>query len=189
MYGLVAVVLALLAWRWAGQDGGAPAGSAGGDATTATVVRRPVTTATPIIHVAGEVRRPGVYRIGGDARIIQAIRLAGGPTPRANLHALNMAAPIADGQQVIVPPKVAAGAAAAGGGGGGTSSAGASGPISLSSATAADLEALDGVGPALAQRIVDWRQSHGGFSSVDQLDDVPGIGPARLDALRARLTP
>lgn len=189
VYGVVAVVLSLLAWRWAGQDGGARSADRGGDAPAAKVVRRPVTTAQPIIHVAGEVRHPGVYRIGGDARVIQAIRLAGGPTPRANLQALNMAAPIADGQQVIVPPKVAAGAATAGGGGGGTSATGQSGPISLSSASVADLEALDGVGPALAQRIVDWRQAHGGFSSVDQLDEVPGIGPARLDALRARLTP
>ena len=65
----------------------------------------------------------------------------------------------------------------------------ASGPVSLSSATAADLEALDGVGPALAARIIAWRDSHGGFSSVDQLDDVPGIGPARMEALKPRLVP
>lgn len=194
MYGLVAVVLALLAWRWAGQGsaGGTGGGASGGDgaSTTSTVSRRPLTPDEPIIHVAGEVRHPGVYRIGGDARVIQAIRLAGGPTAKANLGGLNMAAPVADGQQIIVPPKVpAAGAGVASGAGGGAGASGQQGPISLSSATAADLEALDGVGPALAQRIVDWRQAHGGFSSVDQLDDVPGIGPARLDALRAHLMP
>ncbi len=186
MYGLVAVVLALVAWRWAGPGGGG-AGTSDGGTVTANVVRRPVTTAMPIVHVAGEVRNPGVYRIGGDDRVIQAIRLAGGPTARANLQGLNMAAPIVDGQQILVPPKVVA--TAAGGGAGAASAAGRSGPISLSSASVTDLEALDGLGPALAQRIVDWRQSHGGFRSVDQLDDVPGIGPARLAALRLQLTP
>jgi competence protein ComEA len=94
---------------------------------------------------------------------------------------------VQDGQQVVIPRRAPAGgaaatAAAAGGPAGG-------GPISLSSATAEDLEALDGIGPTLAGRIVDWRRTHGGFSSVDQLMDVPGIGPARLDALRERVTP
>ena len=188
VYGLVAVVLALLAWRWAGDGGGGSGASASSGSVTHDV-RRPVTQAEPIVHVIGEVRHPGVYRIGGDARVLQAIRLAGGPTSRANLQGLNLAAVIADGQQIIVPSKVPARATAAGGGAGGTSAAGASGQVSLSSATAADLEALDGVGPALAQRIIDWRTTHGGFSSVDQLDDVPGIGPTRLDALRPHLTP
>ncbi len=193
IYLVVAAVLAFMAWRWSGGGGGdrAGGGAGGGDAPASTVARRPITTAEPIIHVAGEVRHPGVYRIGGDARVIQAIRLAGGPTRRANLQGLNMAAPVADGQQVIVPAKVPVGTAStAAGAGRAAGPAGASGgPVSLSSATVADLEALDGVGPALAQRIVDWRQAHGGFSSVDQLDDVPGIGPVRLDALRPHLTP
>ena len=188
VYGLVAVVLALVAWRWAADNGGGSGASASSGSATHDV-RRPVTQAEPIVHVIGEVRHPGVYRIGGDARVLQAIRLAGGPTRKANLQGLNMAAVIADGQQIVVPPKVAVRATAAGGGAGGTSATGTSGQVSLSSATEADLEALDGVGPALAQRIIDWRTAHGGFSSVDQLDDVPGIGPTRLDALRPHLTP
>ncbi len=188
VYGLVAVVLALVAWRWAGESGSGSGASAATGSVTSQV-RRPVTEAAPIVHVIGEVRHPGVYRIGGDARVLQAIRLAGGPTRKANLQGLNMAAVIGDGQQIIVPPKVAARATAAGGGAGGNSAAGTSGQVSLSSATAADLEALDGVGPALAQRIIDWRTAHGGFSSVDQLDEVSGIGPTRLDALRPHLTP
>ncbi len=191
MYALVAVVLAVVAFRWAAQGHDGPTGGGGGGGggtgtSTAGVVRRPVTTSMPVVHVAGEVRHPGVYRIGGDSRVIQAIRLAGGPTGRANLQGLNLAAPVADGQQILVPARVAA---AAGGAASATGGAAGSGPISLSSATAADLEALDGVGPALAARIVEWRQAHGGFSSVDQVDDVPGIGPARLEALRPHLTP
>ncbi len=184
MYALVAVVLAVVAFRWAvqGHDGSTTTGGTG--TSTAGLVRRPVTTSMPVVHVAGEVRHPGVYRIGGNSRVIQAIRLAGGPTGRANLQGLNLAAPVADGQQILVPARVSAVA-------GGTASASGTrrGPISLSSATAADLEALDGVGPALAARILEWRQAHGGFSSVDQVDDVPGIGPARLEALRPHLTP
>ena len=191
MYALVAVVLAVVAFRWAAQGHDGPTGGGGGGGggtgtSTAGVVRRPVTTSMPVVHVAGEVRHPGVYRIGGDSRVIQAIRLAGGPTGRANLQGLNLAAPVADGQQILVPARVAA---AAGGAASATGGAAGSGPISLSSATAADLEALDGVGPALAARSVEWRQAHGGFSSVDQVDDVPGIGPARLEALRPHLTP
>ena len=187
MYALVAVVLAVVAFRWAAQGHDAPAGGGADTGTsTAGVVRRPVTTSMPIVHVAGEVRHPGVYRIGGDSRVIQAIRLAGGPTGRANLQGLNLAAPVADGQQILVPTRITA---AAGGTSSATGGGAGSGPISLSSATAADLETLDGVGPALAARIVEWRQAHGGFSSVDQVDDVPGIGPARLEALRPHLTP
>jgi competence protein ComEA len=134
------------------------------------------------------VRRPGVYRVAPGTRVVQAIARAGGATPKADLAALNLAATVQDGQQVLVPrrvPAVAAGAA----GGGGSEGGAAVGPISLSSATAEDLDALDGIGPTLAGRIVEWRRSHGGFSSVDQLLEVPGIGPTRLESLRARVVP
>jgi competence protein ComEA len=133
--------------------------------------------------VAGEVLRPGVYPIAPGARVIQAIRRAGGPTPRADLSALNLAAVLQDGQQVLIPARARKGAPAATGAGERT------GPLSLSSATAEDLEALDGIGPTLAKRIVEWRTAHGGLASVDQLLDVPGIGPARLDGLRADVVP
>ena len=133
------------------------------------------------------MHRPGVYRVGAGARAIEAIRKAGGPTRRADLSALNLAAPLQDGQQVLIPsraPRSGATAAGAGAAGSGTAAT-----ISLSSATEEDLEGLDGIGPTLAARIVEWRQAHGGFSSVEQLMDVPGIGPARLEALRARVIP
>jgi competence protein ComEA len=174
-YVALAVALAALAWR-ASHGPSAPAQPREG--RPAAVTSRPPQEL--LVHVAGAVRRPGVYRIAGDGRVIQAIRLAGGPTPRADLSAVNLAAPVQDGQQVLVPVR---GAAVTGGAGG------AGGPVSLSSATAEQLDALDGIGPTLAARIVAWRAAHGGFSSVDQLMDVPGIGQTRLDALRGRITP
>lgn len=185
VYGLVAVVLAALAWR--SMDGASPQPA---PAPAATVARRPDVPKMTLVHVAGAVRRPGVYRMGGDTRVIQAVRMAGGPTRGADLSRLNLAAPVADGQQVIIPSRLPVAPAGGGGGSsGGGGAAGAAGPVSLSSATQADLEALDGVGPALAARIIAWRDTHGGFSSVDQLDEVPGIGPARMEALRPRLAP
>lgn len=187
VYALIAVVLAVMAWRSMG-DGG----EQGAPAPAARVSRAPDLPKMTLVHVAGAVRTPGVYRVGGDSRVIQAVRIAGGPTRDADLSRLNLAAPVADGQQVVIPFRPRPGAGGGGGASGvGTSGAGgdAAGPVSLSSATAADLEALDGVGPALAARIIAWRDSHGGFSSVDALDEVPGIGPARMEALRPHLTP
>jgi competence protein ComEA len=174
-YLLVALALALGAWRL-GSGGGAPA------QPERPPPARFLGARELLVHVAGEVRRPGVYRIAGDGRVIQALRLAGGPTPRADLAALNLAAPLQDGQRVLVPPRApaASGSAAA---------PARAGPLSLSAATTAELEALDGVGPALAARIVAWRDAHGGFSSIDQLLEVPGIGDGRLEALRPQVAP
>lgn len=135
-----------------------------------------------LVHVAGEVRRPGVYRLPAGARVLRGVKAAGGPTGRADLSGLNLAAPLQDGQQVRVPGRVSPAAP-------GVVSPGASGPVSLSSATVEQLDALDGVGPTLAARIVAWRDQHGGFSSVEQLLDVPGIGEGRLEALRPHVTP
>ena len=182
VYGLIALVLAVMAWRSMGGGG-----DGGSTAPAARVVRRPDVPKVTLVHVAGAVRRPGVYRVGGDSRVIQAVRMAGGPTRDADLSRLNLAAPLSDGQQVMIPARVRP--VAAGSGAGASGATGAAGPISLSSATAEQLEDLDGVGPALAARIVAWRDSHGGFSSVDQLDEVPGIGPARMEALRPSLVP
>lgn len=188
MYGLIALVLAVMAWRSMGGGG-----EQGAPAPAARVSRAPDVPKMTLVHVAGAVRTPGVYRVGGDSRVIQAVRIAGGPTRDADLSRLNLAAPVVDGQQVVIPfrPRPGAGGGGGGASGAGTSGAGggATGPVSLSSATVADLEALDGVGPALAARIIAWRDSHGGFSSVDALDEVPGIGPARMEALRPHLTP
>jgi competence protein ComEA len=125
------------------------------------------------------------------------VRRAGGAARGADLGAVNLAARVADGQQVVVPKRApaasaaaAAGEVSAGTGGGGAAGAIAQGPpISLSSATLEQLDTLDGVGPATAQKILDWRREHGGFRSVDDLGQVPGIGPKRLAALRERVQP
>lgn len=178
-YLLLAVVLGVLAWRIAGRS---PSPTQPDAARPAAIAQRP--PAELLVHIAGAVRKPGVYRIAGDGRVIQAIRLAGGPTPAADLGLVNLAAPLQDGQQVLVPRRAVTAAGSPAGGPGA-----ASGPVSLSSATVEQLDALDGIGPTLAARIVAWRTQHGGFSSVDGLLEVPGIGQSRLDAIRGRVTP
>ncbi len=137
-----------------------------------------------VVDVTGAVRRPGVYRLPVGARVTDAIARAGGAAGDAALEAINLAARLSDGQQVLVPeagpggaPAVAAGPAAA------------EGPISLGSATVEQLETIDGIGPVTAGDILEFRDQHGGLSSVDQLDQVSGIGPATMEALRDRLQP
>lgn len=136
-----------------------------------------------VVDVTGAVRRPGVYRMPAGSRVNDAVSRAGGPTGRAELEAVNLAARLADGQQVVVPERVPGGSAAA------TSAAGEDGPISLGTATVEQLEEIDGIGPVTAGDIVNFRDEHGGLSSVDQLNQVPGIGPATMESLRQRLQP
>jgi competence protein ComEA len=136
-----------------------------------------------VVDVAGAVRRPGLYRLSQGSRIADAVARAGGATPRAVLDGVNLAAPLADGEQVVVPAKGAAAAAAPAG------ASPTTGPVSLSTATVDQLDALPGVGPVTAQKILDYRTKHGAFHSVDELDAVPGIGPARLDQLRDLVVP
>jgi competence protein ComEA len=144
--------------------------------------------ARAVVHVVGAVRRPGLYRLGQGSRIADAIARAGGATGKADLAQVNLAAPLADGEQVVVPRRGAAGAPAAGGAG---SSAGAAptAPVQLSTATLEQLDSLPGIGPVTAQKILDYREKHGAFRSVDELDAVPGIGPARLEQLRDLVVP
>ena len=149
-----------------------------------------------VVHVAGAVRDPGVYRLRRGARVRDAVARAGGASRRADVHAVNLAARVEDAQQVVVPSRPSAAAAAAGAAGpagaGGATAAGAPGaaaPVRLSTATLEQLDTLDGVGPALAQRIIDARQRRGGFSRLEDLAEVPGIGPKRLEALRGAVTP
>jgi len=143
-----------------------------------------------VVHVTGAVARPGLYRLKEGSRVADAIARAGGATGKADTAAVNLAAPLADGIQVLMPSRVAGGAgAAAAAGGRGAGGAGSGVPISLSSATIAELDTLPGVGPVTAQKIVDHRAAHGAFSSVDDLDAIPGIGPARLGQLRGLVTP
>ena len=136
------------------------------------------------VHVAGAVRRPGLLRLKDGARVADALARAGGPTRRADLAAVNLAAPLADGQQVLVPRRAPPGLPATGSGAPATGA-----KVSLGSATAEQLDELPGIGPVTAQKIVDWRASHGPFRSVEDLDDVPGIGPARVEQLRDLVTP
>ncbi len=145
------------------------------------------------VHVAGAVRRPGLYRLDAAARVAEALQQAGGPLPRAELTAVNLAARVADGQQVIVPVAGRAGGAAlapgAAGGAGAASVGGAGAKLSLGAATAEQLEELDGIGPTLAERIIEYRDAQGGLTSLDQLAEVDGIGEKRLAALREGLQP
>jgi competence protein ComEA len=137
-----------------------------------------------VVHVVGAVRRPGVYRLPSWSRLAGALRRAGGATPRADLQGVNLAAKVADGQQVIVPVRAggSAGVAAT------TTSAGAPGqPVSLNSATVEQLDELEGIGPATAEKILEYRQQHGGFGSVEDLKQVSGIGPKRFEALKEKV--
>jgi len=189
----IGVLIVVLGAMWARGGGAADAGAGTGAAgrsvpTTVAVDDGARRTATIVVHVAGAVRRPGVYRMREGTRVDAAIRRAGGPTRRANLDALNLAAELGDGRQVLVPAR--APVAAAGGGASAATPAGAGAglPVNLNSATVEELDALDGIGPTTAQKIIDYREAHGGFSSVDELDQVDGIGPARLAALREQVT-
>jgi competence protein ComEA len=157
----------------------------------------PVAAAAPrkvVVHVVGAVRRPGLYRLRDGDRVAEAVARAGGATRQANLAALNLAAPLADGAQVLVPERVAAGTglSAAGAAAPGSTGSAVGAPaqkLSLSTATAEQLDALPGVGPVTAQKILDYRAEHGFIRSVDDLDAVPGIGPARIEQLRDLVTP
>jgi len=138
-----------------------------------------------VVYVTGAVRRPGVYQLPDGKRIIDAIEKAGGVTAKADAVTVNLAALLIDGEQILVPEAFTPGAGAAPTGAGPA----VSGLVHLNSADVTALDALPGVGPSTAQRIVDWRDQNGGFRTVDDLEQVPGIGPAKLDALRDLVAP
>jgi competence protein ComEA len=141
-----------------------------------------------VVHVVGAVRLPGLYRLREGSRIADALARAGGATRKADLTVVNLAAPLSDGVQVVVPRRLpAAGAAATASAGAGAASA--AGPVHLNTATLEQLDALPGVGPVTAQKILDYRDQNGGFASVDELDAVSGIGPARMEQLREAVAP
>jgi competence protein ComEA len=171
---LAAAALALLAVA------GRTLGGAGAAAEQPqALVAEPATAASRLtVHVAGAVRRPGLYRLPEGKRVADAVARAGGATARADTAAINLAAPLADGVQVLVPRRVPGAAGKTVGG-----------RVSLSSATAAELDALPGIGPVTAQKILDYRAAHGGFRSVEDLDSIPGIGPARIEQLRDVVSP
>lgn len=132
-----------------------------------------------VVHVAGAVEKPGVYRLPAGARVTDAIKRADGATAGAEPDGLNLAARLVDGQQVVVPAKGEPPADAAA----------TEGPISLGGAEAADLEEIDGIGPVTAEKIIAFRDERGGVGSIEELDAVSGIGPATLEALADRLQP
>jgi competence protein ComEA len=179
-----AVVLLLLLVRHLGGGGG----SAAPAVTPVQPLAKPKAVAPKllVVDVAGAVRRPGLYRLRSGSRIDDAIAAAGGPKPRAQLGAVNLAAPVADGEQVVVP-----GRGATTGVGAATPSAGSSptAPLDLNTATLEQLESLPGIGPVTAQKILDYRQQHGAFHAVDELQGVPGIGPAHMAQLKGLVIP
>lgn len=189
-----AVVLALLAVRALGGGGGAEAGPSvtlDGAPPGARATSEPASARRERVwvHVAGAVRRPGLYRVRADARAGEAVDAAGGLTRRADLRAVNLASTVRDGQQVIVPARGERAAAAPAPGPGQAPGDPAGAKLSLASATVEQLDALDGIGPTLAQRIVEWRDAHGGFRSVEQLREVEGIGAKRFESLSAAVEP
>lgn len=179
VYAAVAIAVLVIGWR--SQSGSPPTAYPEPAAATATVPDASAAPAVVVVDVVGAVHRPGVYRLPGAARVLDAVHRAR-PTGRADLAGLNLAARLADGEQVVVPRR---------GGGGAAATApvpgSAEAPVHLNSATLEQLETLDGIGPALAQRIIDYRTMHGGFHSLEELDNVSGFGPARMAALHGHV--
>jgi competence protein ComEA len=181
---LLALVVLVVAWRQLASPGARAAPLQVAPIVPAATARAAPAATLMVVDVAGAVRRPGLVRLAKGARVADAVARAGGLTRRAARDAVNLAAPVSDGQQVLVPVRGSPAGSAAGGGG-----AAAAGPVSLSSATAEQLDTLPGIGPVTAQKIIDYRAQHGAFTSVDGLDAIPGIGPARIAELQGLVVP
>ena len=183
VYASLAIAVLLIGARWirSEHDSG-PSSSGQGNGFEFQADQSPagVATGDVVVHVAGAVRRPGVYRLPAGSRVIDAVDRAGGQTGDALPDSLNLAARLADGQQVVVPSRSGLSSAAAAGG---------DGPISLGTATVDQLDQIEGIGPVTAQLIIDYRDSRGGISSVEELDKISGIGPSTMGALRDSLQP
>ena len=180
LYAAAAVAVVLLGARYL-RGAPEPAPTAAPPAAGAVLGERREAGAT--VHVAGAVRRPGVYRLRAGARVDDAVQRAGGATARADLGAVNLAAKAEDGRQVLVPeraPPAAAAPARAGAAAPGV-------PLNLNTATLEQLDTLPGVGPATAEKILAHRDEHGGFGSVEELGEVSGIGEKRLASLREQV--
>jgi len=200
VYGAVAVVLLLVGARWirSGDSQGEPAGEvsyggssspgASSDDSAGTLAVDAEGGTDVVVDVTGAVNDPGVYRLPAGSRVDDAVQRAGGATSRAEVQSINLAARLTDGQQVVVPEKVRGSTAVAAVGAGATGTD-TSTPISVGTASVEELDTIEGIGPVTAQKIVDFRDEHGGVSSVDQLDQIDGIGPATMESLRSRLQP
>jgi competence protein ComEA len=198
---VAAVLAAVVVWHVAGSGRGGDAASSAvrinpGSPPAGAQPSEQGSSAGIYVHVAGAVRRPGLIRVPAGSRVALAVDRAGGPTRKADLAGVNLAARLEDGQQVLVPVAgtAAAGAAAPGATAGTGSASGGAGTagavkLSLGTATVEQLDQLDGFGPTLAQRIVDYRTKHGGFRSIGELREVEGIGEKRFESLRDALQP
>lgn len=196
---LVCLALAAAGWAcwhwWPQPDGsgflpaaeavtGSPVAS-GGETGTAMPPESTVPSSC-MVHVVGAVRRPGVYRVASAARVVDAVEAAGGLLPDAIVSGINMARPVADGEQILVPDEDTIGSQPAAASGAVTPAGGAmrSGPVDLNTATAEQLDTLPGVGPSTAEKIIAEREANGPFASVDDLGRVSGIGPKKIAALQ-----
>jgi len=189
VYGAIAVALLFIGARAVRGEGGEQSGSTYADYSSASEgesISVEKGGSDVVVDVTGAVRKPGVYRMPAGSRVNDAVKRAGGETELELVFLGDLAARLADGQQVVVPEEVPGGGAVASPTGVGETE---DGPISLSTATAAELDTIDGIGPVTAEDIIKFREEHGGLSSVDQLDQVSGIGPATMEALRERLQP
>jgi competence protein ComEA len=202
-YAAVAAVVLALGVRYvvAPKSAGAPAGDQlvlTPDSPAASTSPQASAAADVMVYVCGAVRSPGVVRLPAGARVADALEMAGGATGKAELSAVNLAAKVADGQQIVVPDRAqaAAGAAVAsstGAGGvgaaaGGTGAAVPGALVNINTASLEELDALQGVGPSTAQKIIDYRTANGGFKSIDEIKDVPGIGDAKFAAMKDSIT-
>lgn len=182
---VVALAAAVLAWRARPRVDPVTAAVPTGAMTDVAGASAPPPTGVVIVAVSGHVRRPGLVRLPDGARVADAVEAAGGALPGTDLGLLNLARRVTDGELILVgitaPPGVAG--AEAGGGAGG-----AAGPVNLNTATSAQLQTLPGVGPVLADRIIAYREEHGPFASVADLRKVTGIGDARYNELKDRVS-
>jgi competence protein ComEA len=184
VWAIAAVLAAVAGARLLGGDDGAP------PALVRLAPEGKRQNARIYVHVAGAVRRPGLMTMSAGSRVADALQRAGGPGPRADLAAVNLAAQLADGQQIVVPRAGAAQTGATPAGSPHSADSASGGPVTgihLSTATVEQLDGVDGIGPTLAQRIIEYRDAHGGFRSLAELAQVDGIGEKRLATLREAL--